>query len=223
MAPGQIAGGDGNGVLYSPKGKALMFHPDLLFGTPLSNHINEYSFFGYEVNEALHISEEEKGIFVDCLENIKKEINRSVDKHSNAIIASNIELLLNHCRRFYDRQFITRVKVNSDAVSRFDCLLKDYLTSNKPTQLGLPTVKYCADRLHFSSNYFGDLIKKETGKSAQEYITTKIASIAKEQLLTTTKSVSEIAYSLGFQHPSHFTTFFKRLIGSTPIDYRGRN
>lgn len=223
IAPGQVAGGDESEREYKSRGKALFFHPDLLFGTPLAGHIKEYTFFSYAVNEALHISEEEKQIFVECLANIKIELHRAIDKHSNQIIASNIELLLNYCRRFYDRQFITRVKVNSDAITRFEELLSNYFSSDKPQILGLPTVKYCAERLCFSSNYFGDMVKKETGKTAQEYIQSKIMEFAKSELSTTAKTISEIAYSLGFQQPSHFTSFFKKSVGQTPMEYRKSN
>lgn len=220
LAPGQVAGGENEGKFFKSEGRALFFHPDLLHGTLLGKHIHDYTFFSYQVNEALHISEEEKSIFIDCLNKIELELKRAIDKHSNSIIASNIELLLNYCMRFYDRQFITRVKVNTDILVRFENLLNDYFLHDKPQKLGLPSVKYCADQLHLSSNYFGDLIKKETGKSAQEYIQLKIVNIAKERISHLDKTVSEVAYELGFQHPPHFTRFFKKAVGCTPNEYR---
>lgn len=220
LAPGQVAGGENEGKYFSPQGRALLFHPDLLHGTLLGKHIQEYTFFSYQVNEALHVSEEEKGIFIDCLNKIRLELKRTIDKHSNMIIASNIELLLNYCMRFYDRQFITRAKVNTDILVRFENLLNEYFQLDKPQSLGLPSVKYCAEQLCLSPNYFGDLIKKETGKSAQEYIQLKIINIAKERISHTDKTISEVAYELGFQHPPHFTRFFKKIAGCTPNEYR---
>jgi len=160
---------------------------------------------------------------MDCLNKIEYELNQSVDKHSKRLIADNIELLLNYCLRFYDRQFITRSQVNKDILVRFENLLDDYLKSEISQTLGLPTVKYCADQLHLSPNYFGDLIKKETGKSAQEHIQLKLIDIAKERIFDRSKSISEIAYELGFKHPQHFSRMFKSGTGQTPNEYRSLN
>lgn len=220
LAPGQIIGMEDNGEVFQPKGWALLFHPDLIRGTSLGRNMGNYTFFSYEVNEALHLSEQEKHIIIDCLNNILLELKRGVDKHSKTLIVSNIELLLNYSLRFYDRQFITRENVNKDILTKFENLLNEYFMSEKPQDIGVPSVKYCADQLHLSPNYFGDLIKKETGKTAQEHIQLKIISLAKELLPDTSKTVSQIAYELGFQYPQHFSRLFKKSVGCTPNEYR---
>jgi AraC-like DNA-binding protein len=223
ISPGQVVGIGSKPGSPQPKGFGLIFHPDIIRGTSLGHNIKEYSFFSYESNEALHISEKERQVVMDCFEKIESELNQSVDKHSKRIIADNIELLLNYCLRFYDRQFITRSNVNKDILVRFENLLDDYLKSEIVKTAGLPTVGFCADQLHLSPNYFGDLIKKETGKSAQELIQFKIVEIAKERVLDTSKSFSEIAYELGFKHPQHFSRMFKNGTGQTPNEYRSMN
>lgn len=223
VGPGQVIGVENNGELYQPKGQALVFHADLLKGTSLGRHITDYNFFSYEVHEALHLSKSERKIIYDCYDKIRNELRRGIDKHSKTLIVSNIELLLNYCIRFYDRQFITRENVNKGTLQKFEELLNEYFSSNKPSELGLPTVGYCADQLNLSANYFGDLIKKETGKSAQEYIQLKTMDVAKEKIFDTSKSVSEIAYELGFKYPQHFTRSFKQHTGFTPLDYRMMN
>lgn len=220
LAPGQVIGIDDTGEEFHPKGYALCFHPDLIHGTNLGRSIKEYTFFSYEVNEALHLSERERMIFIDCLIKIQEELQHSIDRLSKRLIANNIELLLNYCLRFYERQFITRQNVNRDILTRFETLLDNYYTGDNALQEGVPTVKYCADKLCLSPNYFGDLIKKETGKTALEWIQNKIISIAKERLLLPSDSISQIAYSLGFQYPQHFTRVFKRMTGMTPNEYR---
>lgn len=220
IAPGQVLGVEDNGEYFQPKGWALLFHPDLIRGTSLGRNIKNYSFFSYEANEALHLSEQERVVVIDCMHKIELELNHSIDKHSKTLIASNIELLLNYCERFYDRQFITREHINKDVLVRFENLLEDYFTSDKPQNIGLPTVGYCADKLNLSSNYLGDLIKKETGKSALEHIQLKLINIAKELVYDTSKSVSEIAYELGFKYPQHFSRLFKKRVGVSPNEYR---
>lgn len=219
VAPGQIVGVNSKEVIQ-PKGWALIFHPDLIRGTALGRNINDYTFFSYKVNEALHLSEKEKQLVIDCLYKIEYELRQSIDKHSKTLITNNIELLLNYCMRFYDRQFITRSHVNKDILVKFEKLLNDYFQSDKPQLIGLPSVKYCAEQLHLSANYFGDLIKKETGKSAQEQIQLKLMDVAKERIFDTSKSVSEIAYELGFKYPQHFSRLFKNETGYTPNEYR---
>jgi len=225
VAPGQVVGFSHRteGDYFQPNGWALLFHPDLIHGTSLGKHIKEYNFFSYEVHEALHLSEQEKQIILDCFAKIEIELKRCIDKHSKTLIVSNIELFLNYCIRFYDRQFILREHVNKDILDRFDSLLDDYLQSDKAQMLGLPSVSYCAEQLNLSANYFGDLIKKETGKSAQDYVQTKLIDIAKEKIFDTSKSVSEIAYELGFKYPQHFTRLFKQKVGNTPNEYRMMN
>ena len=220
IAPGQVFGGHADGSTYKGSGWCLMFHPELLRGTQLGRHIKDYTFFSYDVNEALHLSLQERETIIDCFKKIDDEINNGNDRHSNIIIASAIELLLNYCTRFYDRQFITRKKANKDILTHFEELLDNYFTSDKPKRLGIPNVAWCADQLHLSPNYFGDLIKKETGKSAQEYVQQKIMDTAKDMLSNSGKSVSEIAYALGYQYPQYFSRAFKKVTGCTPNEYR---
>lgn len=203
-----------------PLARGVIFHPDLIRGTSLGREIRHYSFFSYSSNEALHLSDDEKMIFNDCLDKISMELAHPIDKHSKLLISKNIELLLDYCMRFYERQFITRSAVNKSVVIKFDELLDDYFHSGKTQSEGLPTVKYFADRICLSPNYFGDLIKKETGRTAQEYIQGRIMDAAKDMIIGTDKSVSEIAYSLGFQYPQHFSRVFKKHTGNTPNEYR---
>jgi AraC-like DNA-binding protein len=205
VAPGQVAGNDDNGELFQLKGWGLTFHPDLLRGTLLGQKMKEYTFFSYEANEALHMSERERQVILNCFREIREELSHSIDKHSKSIITAHLEVFLNHCLRFYDRQFITRETVNKDVLSRFEQLLNHYFESNNPQTAGLPSVQYFAEQLHLSANYFGDLIKKETGKSAQEYIQLKIIDIAKDKLYNPEITVNEVAYELGFKYPHHFS------------------
>ncbi|WP_289065551.1 AraC family transcriptional regulator [uncultured Alistipes sp.] len=223
IAPGQVAGVEDNGEVFQPKGWALVFHPDLIRGTSLGRNIRSYSFFSYEANEALHLSEQERAIVVDCLHKIRTETEHAVDKHTRRLITANIELLLDYCVRFYERQFLTRSQVNSDLLIRFETLLDAYFSSDRPQSEGLPSVKYFAEQLHLSANYFGDLIKKETGRTAQDHIQLKLIDVAKERIFDVRKSVGEIAYELGFKYPQHFTRLFKKLTGLTPKEYRTPN
>jgi len=209
--------------LPHPSNWALLFHPDFIRGTSLGRNIKNYSFFSYEVHEALHLSDQEKQILLDCLRNIEFELSRGIDNHSKMLICSNIELFLNYCVRFYDRQFITRQNSNQDTLSKFENLLDEYFNSDLPQKTGLPTVKYCADMLHLSPNYLGDLIKKETGKSAQEHIQFRLVEAAKEKLFEKDKSVSQIAYELGYEYPQYFSRMFKKNVRMTPNEYRGMN
>jgi len=220
VAPGQVMGIENNTNKFQPQGKVLIFHPDLIRGTALGKHIQDYNFFSYDVHEALHLSEAERKVIYDCFSKIEFELQHAIDKHSKTLIVSNIELFLNYCTRFYDRQFITRDVPNKGVLERFEAMLNDYFQSEKPQALGLPSVSYCADELNLSANYFGDLVKKETGKSAQEYIQSKVIDTAKEKIFDTTKSLSEVAYDLGFKYPQHFTRLFKQRVGQTPQEYR---
>jgi AraC-like DNA-binding protein len=220
IAPGQVVGVDSNGETYQPKGFGLVFQPDLVHGTALGRHIQDYTFFGYQSNEALHLSERERNIVLDCFSKIEYELQHAIDKHSKKLIVSNIELFLNYCSRFYDRQFITRDNAHRGILERFEKLLNDYFLSDKPQTIGLPSVAYAAGELHLSTNYFGDLIKKETGKTAQEYIQTKVIDLAKERIFDPSRSVSEVAYELGFKYPQHFTRLFKQKTGHSPHEYR---
>lgn len=220
IAPGQVMSVQPKTTTYEAKGWALLFHPDLIRGTPLGKNLQDYSFFSYDIHEALHISEQERQVVLECYRKIDFELKHGIDKHSKKLIVSNIELLLNYCVRFYDRQFITRDHSNTNIIEKFESLLNEYLNSGKPLETGIPTVGYFADQLHLSANYFGDLVKKETGKTAQECIQTKLIDVAKERIFDPAKSVSEVAYELGFKYPQHFTRFFKQQIGSTPNAYR---
>lgn len=222
VAPGQVIEIK-NGDDYQPTGLALLFHPDLIKGTSLAKLMTKYSFFSYEFHEALHLSLKEQQIIKDLFHKLDYELSQSIDKHSKGIIVNNIELLLNYCVRFYDRQFITRENINTDILSKFENLLNDYFQAETPQLIGLPSVGYFADHLHLSPNYFGDLIKKETGKSAQEHIQLKLINLAKERIFDTNKSVSQIAFELGFKYPQHFNRMFKKNTGFTPIEYRSLN
>lgn len=223
IAPGQVLRVETKVTVVKPKGWALVFHSELIKGTPLGRHIQDYSFFSYNSNEALHLSEKERQIVLDCFAKIQYELEQTIDKHSKTLIASNIELFLNYCTRFYDRQFIIRDNVNKGIVERFEGVLNGYFSSDKPQHIGLPSVAYCAEQLHLSPNYFGDVIKKETGKPAQEYIQEKVIDVAKERIFDIDKSISEVAYELGFKYPQHFTRLFKQRVGHTPNEYRMLN
>jgi len=223
LAPGQVAGVNSNGETYQPKGYALIFHPDLIHGTPLGKHIQDYTFFSYQSNEALHLSERERKIVLDCFSKIEYELEHAIDNHSKRLIVSNIELFLEYCTRFYDRQFITRDIVLKGILERFEHLLNNYFQSDKPQIIGLPSVAYCANELNLSAGYFGDLIKKETGKTAQEFIQSKVIDEAKERIFDQSKSVSQIAYELGFKYPQHFTRLFKQRVGQSPNEFRNWN
>ena len=223
IAPGQVFGFEATGKMLQPSGWALVFHPDLIRGTHLSRRMNEYSFFSYDAAEALHVSEAERKIVLECFDKIRHELSYGIDKHSRTLIVSNIELFLNYCVRFYDRQFVTREHIHKDALTGFEGLLNDYFQSGKPQTFGLPSVGYCAEQLHLSPKYFGDLVKKETGKSAREYIQLKLIDIAKEKVFDTGKSISEVAYELGFKYPAHFTRLFKQRVGQSPNEYRSLN
>lgn len=208
---------------YPGKGKVLLFHPDFIHGTALGKIMTDYSFFSYSSNEALHLSTVERNMLVNMYDIIANELKQNVDKHTKKLIVSHIQLLLDYANRYYDRQFITREHVNRGILERFENLLNDYFLSDKLQLDGLPTVGYCADELHLSANYFGDLIKKETGNSAQEYILTKVIDVAKERVFNFDKTINEISYELGFKYPQHFNRLFKNKVGVTPNEYRSLN
>ncbi|TNF41675.1 MAG: AraC family transcriptional regulator [Cytophagales bacterium] len=224
-APGQVTVFEGEMPAEDDtnSGWTLAFHPDLIRKSTLSDKIDGYSFFNYDVNEALHLSEEELGTIEDLLEKIVKEYSQNLDRHSQNLIISNIELLLDYCTRFYDRQFYTRTNLNTDIVSKFERLLKAYYSSDEVQELGIPSVHYLAKELNFSSNYLSDLLKKETGKTAQEHIHLFLIEKAKNTLLNSKLSISEIGYSLGFEYPQHFSNLFKAKTGMSPSEYRNLN
>jgi len=223
IAPGQLYGVDSKGTKVTPSGYALVFHPDLIAGTSLGKNIKDYTFFSYEVEEALHLSKKERRTIIDCFNKINDEIDQNIDKHSKTLIVSTIELLLNYCQRFYDRQFITRSTANKDILTRFENLLNDYFKTDRSSTLGLPTVAYCADALHLSPNYFGDLIKKETGSTALDYIQTRLIDEAKNRIFDRSKTINDVANELGFKYQQHFTRLFKQKVGVTPNEYRHLN
>ena len=224
-SPGQVTIFDGEmpEVIENEMGWTLAFHPDLIRKSSLAEKMNQYSFFNYEVNEALHLSEDERKTIEDLLDKIVKEYSQNIDKHSQNLIISNIELLLDYCTRFYDRQFYTRTNINIDLVSKFEKLLKSYYEMNVVDKFGLPNVQYLAEKLNFSANYLSDLLKKETGKTAQEHIHLYVINKAKNNLLNSGSSISEIGYSLGFEYPQHFSSLFKSKTGMSPSEYRNLN
>lgn len=220
FAPGQVVEVNMIEDEIHPKVYGLLFHPDLIRGTSLGQNIKKYGFFSYSASEALHLSERERQVVLDCLAKIQSELEHSIDNHSRLLIAMNIELLLGYCMRFYERQFITREASNRDVLQKFEHDVDEYYTGDLPRTQGLPSVKYFADKICLSPNYFGDLVKKETGKSAQEYIQLRLLDLAKERIASTHLTISEIAYSLGFQYPQHFGRLFKKQVGMTPNEYR---
>ena len=225
FGPGQVMEYESNPYKDSKKSEAwrIIFHPDLIRKSELMNQIDNYSFFDYDLNEGLHLSENEKNTIEDILMKIISEYNQHIDRHSQRLMIANIHLLLDYCLRFYDRQFYTRSNLNSDIISKFERLLKEYFSTTKAFALGIPTVNYCASELNLSSNYFSDLLKKETGKSAQEHIHSFIIEKAKNKLLSSSDSISEIGYSLGFEYPTYFSNLFKSKTGLSPKEYRSLN
>lgn len=218
VAPGQIGGKEDNGERSSIGGWAMLFHPDLIRGTPLEKDIKSYSFFDYSVNEALHMNEKEHGIVVSILRRIKSEIDDPHDDFQNEILVSYISLLLKYCQRFYNRQFITRKLSNNDILSKFDSFLHGYFADNIQLKNGLPTVNICAEHLCMSTNYFSDLIKKMTGESPGRHIRQFIIRQIKNELVSGL-TVAEVAYKLGFEYPAHLSRMFKKETGVTPTDY----
>jgi AraC-like DNA-binding protein len=204
-------------------GWGLFFHPDLLRGTALGSKIHEYTFFSYDMSEALHLSDKEKDTLYDCVKKIETELQENIDGHSQSLIVTNIELLLNYCNRYYGRQFITRKQSHSSVVAEIEATLKSYFKSDQLKESGLPTVKYLADCVHLSPGYLSDLLKKETGMNAQDQIHYHLIEEAKTILLHTDHSVSEVAYSLGFEYPQYFSKLFKQKTGQTPLAYRNMN
>lgn len=205
------------------KGWILFFHPDLIRRSELAKNIDNYSYFSYEVHEALHLSDDEKKTLTEIIRKIENEYHQNIDKHSQKLIISNIELLLDYCNRYYDRQFYIRTNHNQDIVSKFEHLLKEYFSSDIPSIEGIPSVKYCGTQLNMSPNYLSDLLRKETGKNAKDHIYYHLTNKAKNKLLGSSLSISEIAYDLGFEYPQHFSKLFKKQTGMTPLQFRSLN
>ena len=220
FAPGQTVGIHRFEDGPAPEAVGLLFHPDFLLRTPLAQKIKQYTYFSYASSEALHLSTEERFILQDYMDKIARELQHPIDKFSKSLIISNIEVMLNYCMRFYERQFVTREEQNHNVIGKFEQLLDEYLDSGRGASEGTPTVKYFADKICLSSNYFGDLVKQQTGKTAQEYIQLKMINYAKSSLLNPTLTTKQIAELLGFQHSQHFIRFFKRQTGNTPREYR---
>ena len=209
--------------LNQVKGWMLYFHPDLIRNTLLGSKIDSHTFFNYEVNEALHLSENEQNTLNQIVQLIQDEIKERIDNHSQPVLVSNIELLLNYSKRFYERQFNTRSATNIDIVSKVERLLKDYYSDNQLIEKGQPTIQYLADHCHLSASYLSDLLTKETGRSAKDHINDFLVDKAKRLLLSSTDSISGIAFTLGFNYPHYFGRLFKQKTGKTPKEFRQLN
>lgn len=223
MAPGQHIDIACNTLPYHPMGQALVFHPELIRGTSLEACLNDFSFLNYSPNKSLHLLPGEYQLALDIFSNIKMELTHTLDKHSKKLIASNIELFLNYCERFFSHKFLIAGTRHNGILQRFDKILGRYFLSDNPYKFGIPSVAYCAEELHLSANYFGSLVKKETGKTAQEYIRYKLVEEAKYRIINTHKTINEIAYDFGFKYPQHFSRFFRRVVGKNPNEYRNVN
>jgi AraC-like DNA-binding protein len=219
-APEQVITFDRKKEENSSEGWGLYFHPDLIRNTNLAKKISEYSFFSYQENEAVHLSDQEKQTLLSILKQMENEYNTNIDHYSHELIISNIELLLNYCKRFYGRQFLTRTTANKDLMVHFEKFMTEYFNSDKLEKMGIPSVKDCAEAMNLSPNYFSDLLKSETGKNAQEHIHFYLLEQAKNLLLGSDKRIDEIAYTLGFKYPQSFSKLFKKKLGISPIDYR---
>ena len=219
FAPGQVVKVEPNPDVPFAKFTALVFHPDLLNRTALGRQMSRYEFFDYSSTEALHLSVQEVEVFRGVITMIEQELHRAIDKHTRELIISNIELLLNYCLRFYDRQFITREEINHSVVKRFMELLDDYISS-KALREGLPTVAYFADKCCLSSGYFGNLVRVETGRTAKDIIADRLLAHAKQLLNDDTLTITMISERMGFDYPQHFVRFFKSHTGKTPSAYR---
>lgn len=219
VAPGQVGGKEDNGEEVMLTGWALLFHPDMLRGTPLEKNIKNYSFFDYRINEALHMTDEEHDTLASLMRQIRDELRNPHDDIQDKILVDYIALTLNFCQRFYNRQFLTRKLENSDILMKFDSLLRDFYDKRLQTTLGIPTVQYCADHLCMSPNYFGDLIKKATGDTAGNYIRQHVITLAKNAIAGG-DGIAQIAYDLGFEYPQHLSRLFKKQTGMTPTEYR---
>ena len=223
IKPNQIIQIENQDEIKGSSGWTLLFHPDLIRKSELGKTIEDYSFFNYDLNEALHLSENEKNSITELVLKIQEEYNQNIDKHSQELIIANIEMLLKYSKRFYDRQFFTRTNLNKDLLSEFNTVVRTYYNSENPIESGVLSVKECARQLNLSVNYLGDLIKSETGRSAKDQINDYVIEKAKNQLLGSKESISQIAYSLGFEYPQGFNKLFKAKVGISPSAYRNLN
>lgn len=221
--PNQVVSTNKSQKINEIHGWMLFFHPDLIRNTSLGEKIDNYKFFSYDVHEALHLSDAEQKTVTECINLIKNEIKERIDNHSQTVISSTLELLLNFSSRFYERQFHTRSAQNSDVVTQFHTLLKSYYKAGYFAEKGIPQIEYFSEKAHLSSNYLSDLLKKETGYSAKDHINNFIIEKAKTLLLNSNNSISELAYTLGFNYPHYFSRLFKTKTGNTPLEYRQLN
>lgn len=221
ISPNQVMSLTNNpNVKNKPSGWLLLIHPDFLWNTPLAKQIKHYAFFGYTINEALFLSEKEEAMMVEILKNIQNEYRSNIDKFSQKIIISQLELLLNYAERFYERQFITRNISNHQILAQLEAILNSLFDNNKLIENGVPTVQEVADRLNLSPNYLSSTLNSLTGQSTQNHIHNKLIEVAKIQLSTTHNSISEIAYNLGFEYPASFSKLFKSKTQMSPNEFR---
>jgi len=220
LAPNQVTVFDNSKRNLDVGGWNILFHPDLIRKSKLVKTIKEYSFFDYDANEALHVSDKEKHVLTDLVERIESELNQNIDKHSQELMIANLETLLKYCHRYYDRQFYTRTNLNKDYITRFENYLETYFASNDLSIKGLPTVQKCGEALNMSARYLSDLLRLETGRSAKDHIHGYIIEKAKTLLLNSETPMSTIAYDLGFEYPQHFSKLFKSKVGISPTAYR---
>lgn len=218
--PGQAMAFEGVEDVGTGRGWVLLFHPDLIRRSELGRNIHDYSFFNYEIHEALHLSELEKETLTEIVNKIQGEYEHTIDRHSQKLIVANIELLLDYTLRYYDRQFYVRTNQNQDFISRFENLARQHYESGNALQNGALSVKQCAEALNMSASYLSDMLKKETGKTAQQHLHDLVIDRAKNLLLGSNEQVSQIAYELGFEYPQHFSKLFKKQVGVSPAEYR---
>lgn len=221
--PGQAQQFERNQATENGSGWVLFFHPDLIRRSNLGQAIHSYSFFNYDVNEALHLSERERQILSDLVHTVDYECDQNMDQHTQTLIINNIELILNYCVRFYDRQFYVRSNLNQDTIGKFEAILREYFATSEQLESGLPTVQWCANALNMSAGYLSDMLKKETGMTTQQHIQHFVIDEAKNRLLGSKSQVSQIAYDLGFDYPQHFSKLFKAKTGMTPAEFRKGN
>lgn len=219
-APNQVIGANDEQEIRECSLYTLLIHPDFLWNYPLAKTIKNYGFFSYAANEGLHLSDQEKETIIAVFKMIEHELNSRIDDHSQQVIISQIELLLSYADRFYKRQFITRKAVSNNLLQQLEVILDTYFADEKSLQEGIPSVQYLADQVHLSSSYLSDMLRSLTGQNAQQHIHNKLIEKAKEKLSTTSLSVSEVAYALGFEHSQSFSKLFKTKTNLSPLEFR---